>query len=65
MELPVGRKLKTDTVFPVKKGAEVFVNCVDGFTLAAGDRMITCVQDAVYISPRELPSCLIGRGSLL
>ena len=59
-ELPIGEHLKTDSVFPVKKGAEIFVNCVEGFTLTSGDRMITCVQDADYISSRQLPTCIIG-----
>ena len=60
-ELPIGGHLKTDSVFPVKKGAEIFVDCVDGFTFVSGDRLITCVQDANYISPRKLPTCIIGK----
>ncbi|XP_063684353.1 sushi, von Willebrand factor type A, EGF and pentraxin domain-containing protein 1-like [Bolinopsis microptera] len=57
-ELPIGRHLKTDSVFPVKKGAEIFVNCVEGFILTSGDRTITCVQDAYYISSSQLPTCI-------
>ena len=60
-ELPIGGHLKTDSVFPVKKGAKIFVNCVEGFTLTSGDRTITCVQDADYISSNQLPTCIIGK----
>ena len=42
MELPIGAHLKTDSLFPMKRGAEIFVNCVEGFTFSSGDRMITC-----------------------
>ena len=63
-ELPIGEHLKTDSVFPVKKGAEIFVNCVEGFTLTSGDRMITCDQDADYISSHKLPTCIIGENLL-
>ena len=63
-ELPIGGHLRTDAVFPVKEGAEVYVNCVDGYTLASGDRMITCVQDAHYISPKQLPTCIIGNENI-
>ena len=59
-ELPIGGHLLTDSVFPVRKGAEVFVNCIAGFTLTSGDRMITCVQDAHYSSKKNLPVCAIG-----
>ena len=59
-ELPIGKNLKTNTVFPVKKGTEVIVNCIEGFTLASGDRSITCVQDADFTSSKELPTCIIG-----
>jgi len=52
--------LATDSLFPVKKGAEVFVSCVEGFTLTSGNRMITCVHDADYISSGQLPTCIIG-----
>ena len=51
----------TDSVFPVDQGEKVFVDCVDGFTLTSGDRLITCVQDAEYVSPRKLPTCIIGK----
>ncbi|XP_063688341.1 sushi, von Willebrand factor type A, EGF and pentraxin domain-containing protein 1-like [Bolinopsis microptera] len=60
-ELPIGGHLKTDSVFPVKKGAEIFVNCVEGFTLTSGDRTITCVQDADYTSSTQLPTCIIEK----
>ena len=60
-ELPIGAHLITDAVFPVKQGSEVFVNCEAGYTLTSGDRMITCVQDHVYESPRVLPTCIIGK----
>lgn len=59
-ELPTGRHLITDSVFPVRRGVEVFVNCVAGFTLTGGDRMITCVQDSEYTSSTKLPECSIG-----
>ena len=58
--LPEERHLKTDSVYPVKKGTEVFVDCVEGFTLSSGDRLITCVQDTEYTSSRQLPTCTIG-----
>ena len=61
MTLPAGRHLKTDSKFPVKKGAAVFVNCVDGFTFTSGDMTITCVQDSEYTSPKQLPTCIIGQ----
>ena len=54
----------TDSVFPVDQGEKVFVDCVDGFTLTSGDRLITCVQDAEYISPRKLPTCIIGKKNI-
>ena len=63
-ELPIGGHLRTDAVFPVKEGAEVYVNCVDGYTLVSGDRIITCVQDAHYISPKQLPTCIIGNENI-
>ena len=59
----MGGHLITDSVFPVRRGVEVFVDCVEGFTLTSGDRMITCVQDSHFISPRQLPDCHIGRWS--
>ena len=59
-ELPQGGNLITDSVFPVKKGTDVFVNCVEGFTLTSGDRTITCLQDADYTAARKLPTCSIG-----
>ena len=61
MKLPAGRNLKTDSTFPVKKGTAVFVDCVEGFTLTSGDRMITCVQDSEYTSTKQLPTCIIGQ----
>ena len=61
MRLPVARHLKTDSIFPVKKGAAVFVDCEEGFTLTSGDRMITCEQDSEYTSPEQLPTCIIGQ----
>ena len=64
MELPIGEHLKTDSVFPMKRGAEIFVNCVEGFTFSSGDRMITCDQDADYISSHQLPTCIIGENLL-
>ena len=60
MRVPTGRHLKTDSTFPVKKGTEVFVDCVEGFTLTSGDRMLTCIQDSEYISQKQLPTCIIG-----
>ena len=62
-ELPIGRDLKTSTVFPIKQGSEVIVKCAEGFTFTSGDKIITCVEDAEYTSPRQLPSCMIGRCS--
>ena len=63
-ELPIGGNLITDLEFPVKQGTEVFVNCAEGYTLTSGDRTITCVQDANYISQRHLPTCIIGTESI-
>ena len=59
-ELPQGGNLITDSVFPVKKGTDVFVNCVEGFTLTSGDRTLTCLQDSDYTASRKLPTCSIG-----
>ena len=61
-ELPPGSNVKTasDSVFPVKQGTEVVVVCVEGHTLAYGDTVITCVQDAEYKVWGREPSCTIG-----
>ena len=56
--------MKTDSVYPVKKGAEVFVSCVEGFTLTPGDMTITCVQDTHYTF-RDLQICTIGVCNML
>ena len=56
--------MKTDSDFPVKKGSEVFVSCVEGFTLTPGDMTITCVQDAHYTF-RDLQICTIGVWNML
>ena len=50
----------TNSIFPMKKGTELVVNCVEGYTLTSGDRLITCQQDAEYTSPGALPVCTIG-----
>ena len=50
----------TNSVFPMKKGTELVVNCEEGYTLTSGDRLITCQQDAEYTSPGSLPVCTIG-----
>ena len=48
-------------MFPVQKGTEVVVDCVEGYTLTSGERTLTCVQDAEYTVWRNFPSCTIGR----
>lgn len=64
-ELPIQRNLITDSIFPLRKGAEVFVDCAEGFTLTSGDRMITCEQDSEFSTTRELPTCNKGRWNIV
>ena len=59
-ELPHNSHLKTNTEFPVKKGTEVVVTCVEGYTFTSGDRVITCVQDAEFTVLGSFPSCTVG-----
>ena len=59
-EVPLDSRMRTNTVFPVKKGTEVVVDCVEGYTLTSGERTLTCVQDAEYTVWRNFPSCTIG-----
>ena len=59
-ELPQGKRLWTDTKFPVKKGTELVVACEKGYTFSSGDRTLTCVQDAEYEYLGQFPSCTIG-----
>ena len=60
-ELPQESNLWTDSVLPVKKGTVLVVDCVKGYTLAYGERVLTCVQDSEYTVWRQFPSCTVGR----
>ncbi|KAL5259814.1 hypothetical protein ACHWQZ_G010058 [Mnemiopsis leidyi] len=60
-ELPQESHLWTDSVLPVKKGTVLVVDCVRGYTLTAGERVLTCVQDAEYTVWRHFPSCTVDK----
>ena len=57
-EVPLDSNLYSASQFPVDAGTTVDVNCVAGHSLA-GDRTITCIQDADYSSTGNFPSCII------
>ena len=58
-ELPLGKHLRSDSLFPVNTGSNVFVSCIPGYSLTQGDSTITCEMDSQFLYENE-PICELG-----